>query len=292
MKLESRVRHQVLRLGALGIVLFFGTFWARVLAFLARLSLALVASLPWPVSRGLGRLGRSARPVVRAVAGLKASGLLGGAAALVMILGVACGPSAGSSGSNSRSAAGDAAATTRPTATATPATAASERTAAAAQAANAPTAPTLAPVTTPTAAPPTVAPTPQPTPPPTAAPTVAPTAPPPLATANLVITQLNYDGVVPRTEADEYVQITSRGGAGQAMSGWRIVSVRAGQTYAFPNMTIAAGQTCRVYTNEIHPEWCSLSWGRGSAVWNNAGDRANLVDPAGHVVSTSGYGGY
>jgi hypothetical protein len=108
----------------------------------------------------------------------------------------------------------------------------------------------------------------------------------------LVITTLHYDGAVPRTEADEYVQITNRGGAGQNMAGWRIVSVRAGQTYAFPSVTIAAGQTCRVYTNELHPEWCSLSWGRGSAVWNNAGDRANLVDPNGVIVSSVGYGGY
>jgi hypothetical protein len=125
----------------------------------------------------------------------------------------------------------------------------------------------------------------QTTPPPT-------TAPPPVIAASLVITRLNYDGVVPRTESDEYVEITNRGGSGQSMSGWKIVSVRAGQSYSFPNMTIGAGQLCRVYTNEIHPEWCSLSWGHSTAVWNNAGDRANLVDPSGRTVSTSGYGGY
>jgi len=108
----------------------------------------------------------------------------------------------------------------------------------------------------------------------------------------LVITRLHYDGQVPRTEADEYVEIANRGSAAQNMSGWRIVSVRAGQTYAFPSVTIAAGQTCRVYTNETHPESCGLSWRRGSAVWNNAGDRANLIDPTGRIVSTVGYGGY
>jgi hypothetical protein len=57
-------------------------------------------------------------------------------------------------------------------------------------------------------------------------------------------------------------------------------------------MTIAAGQTCRVYTKEVHPDTCGLSWGHSTAIWNNAGDRANLVDPTGHVISTSGYGGY
>jgi hypothetical protein len=77
------------------------------------------------------------------------------------------------------------------------------------------------------------------------------------------------------------------------MAGWKIVSVRAGQTYLFAaNATIGAGQACRVYTNQTHPEWCGLSWARGSAVWNNAGDRANLVAPDGSVVSTVGYGTY
>jgi lamin tail-like protein len=77
------------------------------------------------------------------------------------------------------------------------------------------------------------------------------------------------------------------------MAGWRIVSVRAGQTYSFSaGTTVASGQTCRVYTNQIHPEWCSLNWGRGSAVWNNTGDRANLVAPDGSVVSSVGYGTY
>jgi myo-inositol catabolism protein IolC len=51
------------------------------------------------------------------------------------------------------------------------------------------------------------------------------------------------------------------------------------------------GQICRVYTNELHPEWCGLSWGRTSAQWDNAGDRANLIDPTGRIVSTLGYGG-
>ena len=83
-----------------------------------------------------------------------------------------------------------------------------------------------------------------------------------------------------------------RAGTAGHHDGWRIVSVRAGQTYAFPSVTIAAGQTCRVYTNETHPESCGLSWRRGSAVWNNAGDRANLIDPTGRIVSTVGYGGY
>lgn len=139
----------------------------------------------------------------------------------------------------------------------------------------------------------TSTPSPVPTLPPTSAPAPTPSpATSAAAGAQLAITQLFYDGVVPSTEADEFVEVKNVGSAAQSMAGWHIVSVRAGQSYAFPAVSIAAGQTCRVYTNQLHPEWCSLSWGRGSAVWNNAGDRANLVDPAGNVVSTVGYKGY
>ena len=47
-----------------------------------------------------------------------------------------------------------------------------------------------------------------------------------------------------------------------------------------------------MYTNEVHPEWCGLNWGKRSAMWNNSGDRANLVDIAGQVVASVGYGTY
>jgi hypothetical protein len=56
-------------------------------------------------------------------------------------------------------------------------------------------------------------------------------------------------------------------------------------------LTIEPGQICRLYTNEAHPEWCNLNWARTTAQWNNTGDRANLVDPSGRIVSTIGYGG-
>lgn len=159
------------------------------------------------------------------------------------------------------------------------------------------TAPKTAPATAAATAPP-AEPTPVPTLAPTPAPSTAPTPVPSTAapataapTSNLVITRVFYDGVVVRTESDEFVEIRNTGGAPQAMAGWRLVSARAGQTFVFPAMTMTAGQTCRVYTNEIHPEWCSLSFRSGTAIWNNTGDRANLMDPQGRLVSSVGYNG-
>ena len=34
--------------------------------------------------------------------------------------------------------------------------------------------------------------------------------------------------------------------------------------------------TCRVFTNESHPEWCGFTYDSGSVIWNNSGDTATL----------------
>ena len=77
----------------------------------------------------------------------------------------------------------------------------------------------------------------------------------------------------------------------QDMSGWRLASVRGAQTYVFSGLAVQPGQICRLYTNEVHAEWCGLSWGKATAQWNNTGDRANLLDATGKIVSSIGYGG-
>jgi beta-N-acetylhexosaminidase len=57
----------------------------------------------------------------------------------------------------------------------------------------------------------------------------------------------------------------------------------------FPSHVMEPGQTCRVYTNEYHPEWCGFSYGSGSAIWNNSGDCADLRDSYGDTVDTYCY---
>ncbi|TMC44067.1 MAG: hypothetical protein E6J23_08755 [Chloroflexi bacterium] len=109
---------------------------------------------------------------------------------------------------------------------------------------------------------------------------------------NVAFTDLVFDGRVPVTEADEYVELQNQGSLPQNLSGWRISSVRGGQTYVVGTLTMQPGQICRLYTNEIHPEWCGLSWGRAGPQWNNTGDRANLFDASGKWMSSIGYGGF
>ncbi|MDP9275637.1 MAG: S8 family serine peptidase [Chloroflexota bacterium] len=112
-----------------------------------------------------------------------------------------------------------------------------------------------------------------------------------VAAANVLLTDILFNGKVSASEPDEYVEFQNQGTVPQDMSGWRITSVRGAQTYVFSGLTMQPGQICRLYTNELHPEWCGLSWGKATAQWNNAGDRANLLDASGKVVSSIGYGG-
>jgi hypothetical protein len=58
--------------------------------------------------------------------------------------------------------------------------------------------------------------------------------------------------------------------------------------FHFPaGFVMQPGQVCRVYTDELHPGWCGLSFGYGkSGVWNNnEPDAAVLFDGDGAVVS-------
>jgi hypothetical protein len=109
--------------------------------------------------------------------------------------------------------------------------------------------------------------------------------------ANVMLTDVLFNGKVSAAEPDEYVEFQNQGTLPQDLSGWRIASVRGGQTYVFGGLTMQPGQICRLYTNEVHAEWCGLSWGKATAQWNNAGDRANLLDATGKIVSSIGYGG-
>jgi len=112
---------------------------------------------------------------------------------------------------------------------------------------------------------------------------------PTVAAPNVVLTDVFFNGKVSAAEPDEYVEFQNQGTLPQDMSGWRIASVRGAQTYSFAGLTMQPGQICRLYTNEVHPEWCGLSWAKASAQWSNAGDRANLSDATGKVVSSFGY---
>ena len=114
----------------------------------------------------------------------------------------------------------------------------------------------------------------------------------PASRARLVqITGMRRDGAINSNEPDEYVEITNQGAVAQDLTGWRLDSERgaaSGQVFHFPaGLMMQPGQVCRVYTDEVHPEWCGLNFGYGrSGVWNNnEPDAAVLFDGDGAVAS-------
>jgi phosphatidylserine/phosphatidylglycerophosphate/cardiolipin synthase-like enzyme len=138
--------------------------------------------------------------------------------------------------------------------------------------------PTSTPVDTPM---PTNTPTPTDTPMPTDTPT-------PGSTGNIVITDIFYDGEKGRSEPDEYVEIRNDDTASIQMDGWTLRD-ESNHVFTFPAHMMQSGQTCRIYTNEDHPEWCGFSYGSGSAIWNNSGDCAELRDSEGTTIDTYCY---
>jgi len=109
--------------------------------------------------------------------------------------------------------------------------------------------------------------------------------------ADIVISYIHYDGVVPRTESDEYVEITNEGTVPQDLEDWRLVDISEGYPeFRFPAFVLEPGRSIRVYTNEIHPEWGGFSFKSGRAVWNNSdSDVAVLYNNAREEVSRRSY---
>lgn len=142
--------------------------------------------------------------------------------------------------------------------------------------------PTVPPATD-TPIPPTPTQPPATPPPPTEpAPTPAPT---PATAGKVVIRYIFYDGVVKQVESDEYAEVTNEGTAAVSLAGWRLNAGDEGQDFYFPDFVLEPGQSCRVYTNEHHPESCGFSFGHGQALWNNKGECGFLYDASGALVS-------
>ena len=105
------------------------------------------------------------------------------------------------------------------------------------------------------------------------------------------ITCISYDGVVPYAESDEYVEITNLGDEPRDLAGWLLIDFSEGYPpFTFPSCILAPGESIRVYTNEVHPEWGGFSFGYGTAIWNNTDpDIAALYNAEGQKVSIKSY---
>jgi hypothetical protein len=75
------------------------------------------------------------------------------------------------------------------------------------------------------------------------------------------------------------------------LQGWKLIDIDEGYPeLIFPYYILNPGQSIRVYTNEIHPEYGGFSFGQGTAVWNNSDpDTAVLYNAQGDEMSRKSY---
>lgn len=109
---------------------------------------------------------------------------------------------------------------------------------------------------------------------------------------DLVISAINADA--PGDDNDnkngEWVTIRSRSGAAD-LTGFVLKDETASHRYTFPDgFVLSQGASVRVFTgcgsdSEINLYWCNAR----SAVWNNSGDTAFLLDPSGNIVDQLSY---
>ena len=122
-------------------------------------------------------------------------------------------------------------------------------------------------------------------------PAPAPIPAPPAIATDIQISYIFYDGMVPRVESDEYVEITNLGDQSQNLAGWILMDISDGYpSFIFPPYILAPGESIRVYTNEYHSEWGGFSFESSQAIWNNSEpDIAALYNSQGEEVSRRGY---
>lgn len=89
----------------------------------------------------------------------------------------------------------------------------------------------------------------------------------------------------------EYVVVRNDGDAAVDLTGWGVKDESASHRFAFPSgFSLAAGASVTVHTGCGAPSATDLFWcNQGSAVWNNDGDTAFLLDPEGNIVDTLAY---
>ena len=89
----------------------------------------------------------------------------------------------------------------------------------------------------------------------------------------------------------EYAVVANRSGDEVDLTGWVLKDETATHRFAFPaGFTLPAGATVTVHTGCGSATAADLFWcNEGSAVWNNDGDTAFLLDPNGNVVDTLAY---
>lgn len=98
--------------------------------------------------------------------------------------------------------------------------------------------------------------------------------------------RLDADGDDAQNLNDEWVEVQNTGAVAVDMTGWRVRDESSSHRFTFPaGFALEAGARVRIPSG-CGPDsadelfWCTS----GSAIWNNDGDTAFLVDPSGNIV--------
>ncbi len=115
----------------------------------------------------------------------------------------------------------------------------------------------------------------------------------PASTASLVIDRINADapGDDSQNLNGEWVVIRNAGRSDADLTGWVLRDTSASHRYRFPRgFVLGTGRSVTVFSgcgadgpDRLH--WCTS----GSAVWNNDGDTAFLLDPNGNIAAQRSY---
>lgn len=112
--------------------------------------------------------------------------------------------------------------------------------------------------------------------------------PPPAGAEDVRVVRLRLDaeGDDNLNLNDEWVEVRNEGPAPVDLTGWRIRDESASNRFDFPaGFTLGPGATVRIRSGCGTPTASELFWcASGAAIWNNSGDTAFLLDPAGNVV--------
>ncbi|MDP8958273.1 MAG: lamin tail domain-containing protein [Actinomycetota bacterium] len=90
----------------------------------------------------------------------------------------------------------------------------------------------------------------------------------------------------------EWVTIENSGTSPVDLSGWVLKDESAGHRFGFPaGFVLLAGERVSVHSGCGTDGSRKLYWcNQGSAVWNNSGDTAFLLDPSGNIAASRSYG--
>ncbi|MCO8126013.1 lamin tail domain-containing protein [Acidimicrobiia bacterium EGI L10123] len=108
--------------------------------------------------------------------------------------------------------------------------------------------------------------------------------------ADVVIDAIRFDADGDDNENlnDEWVRIANRSGSAVDLTGWVLKDTSATHRFSFPGgFSLEPGTSVTVRTGCGSDSATDLHWcNQGSAVWNNSGDTAFLLDPAGNIVAS------